>query len=286
MCLLTTNIAIAVEGSVQGSPDEGPITVYTDDPTASAAGGSASQLLQYVRQQTQARVIVGLRFAARAENILSRAQVQAQRQAQRSIEDAVLGRVFGSAADAEVNRYEVIPFMSVWVTAGQLSRLLADPQVVSIEKDLVMQPALAESIPLIHADDVFRKNIGGTGFVVAVIDSGVSKTSPMIVGKVVSEACYSTSKPAAGLTSFCPGAVTNTTKAGSGVNCPNTVPGCDHGTHVASIAAGNSAQLDGVGRDAKIIAIKVATRRQDAACREPLPGDLLGRRHRRAEARV
>ena len=145
MCLLTTNIAIAEEGSVQGSPDEGPITVYTDDPTASAAGGSASQLLQYVRQQTQARVIVGLRFAARAENTLSRAQVQAQRQAQRSIEDAVLGRVFGSAADAEVNRYEVIPFMSVWVTAGQLSRLLADPQVVSIEKDLVMQPALAES---------------------------------------------------------------------------------------------------------------------------------------------
>ena len=78
---------------------------------------------------------------------------------------------------------------------------------------------------------------------VAVIDSGVSKTTPMLVGKVVSEACYSSNVPAPNSSSFCPGGATSSVAVGSAVNCPLNVPGCDHGTHVASIAAGNSSSV-------------------------------------------
>ena len=67
---------------------------------------------------------------------------------------------------------------------------------MSVKKETIFEPALAETIPLIHADKVFAKSVQGTSYVVAVIDSGVSKTSPMLAGKVISEACYSSNIPA------------------------------------------------------------------------------------------
>lgn len=48
----------------------------------------------------------------------------------------------------------------------------------------------------------------------------------------------------------------------SGLPCPSSIAGCDHGTHVAGIAAGDSFlyagnEYHGVARDAQIIPIKV-----------------------------
>jgi hypothetical protein len=60
------------------------------------------------------------------------------------------------------------------------------------------------------------------------------------------------------------------TGAGSAANCP--LAGCNHGSHVASIAVGNSGVLDGVARDARLIAIKIASR--DATC-APKPSPCI-----------
>jgi subtilisin family serine protease len=97
----------------------------------------------------------------------------------------------------------------------------------------------------------------GAGRTVAILDTGVDKTHPFLSGKVVSEACYSTNS--ATTTSLCPGGVSQSTAAGSGVNCPTSIGGCNHGTHVAGIAAGKGATFSGVAKDASIIAIKVFT---------------------------
>src|SRR6185312_8558092 len=97
----------------------------------------------------------------------------------------------------------------------------------------------------------------GLGWSIAVLDTGVDKTHPFLAGKVVSEACYGTNM--AGVASTCPGSV-DTTAVGSGVPCPAGVHGCEHGTHLAGIAAGHRASLSGVARDASIIAIKVFSR--------------------------
>jgi len=279
--LVGSGAALAVEGSPSPSAsDDQPITVFTGNPAAMALGGEADRLVQYVSAQGGARVIVGLRIVTRIESTLSDAEVSRQRQAQRGVEDAVLGRVFGSLAAASVQRYEFIPYMAVVVDGEQVSRLLADPQVVSVKKETIFEPALTETIPLIHADKVFAKNAQGTGYVVAVIDSGVSKTSPMLAGKVISEACYSSNIPVQNYSSFCPGGATSSLAIGSAVNCPLNVPQCDHGTHVASIAAGNSSVYDGVARDSRIIAIKVASRLRGPGC-TPTPclaileGDVL-----------
>jgi hypothetical protein len=172
----------------------------------------------------------------------------------------VAARILG-AADAQIgDRFTFIPYMSMFVGPAQLDRLLADPQVVSVQEDIPSPPLLAQSGPLVHAPDVWAKGVTGTGRVIAVLDTGVAKTHPMLAGKVVSEACYSTENALYLRQSFCPGRVTATTAAGSGVNCPVSVPGCDHGTHVAGIAAGNGATLDGIATGAKIIAIQVFTR--------------------------
>jgi subtilisin family serine protease len=117
-------------------------------------------------------------------------------------------------------------------------------------------------VPLIKADQAATLGFPGTGQVVAVLDTGVAKTHPMLAGKVVSEACYSTTLPGR-TTSFCPGGASSSVAAGSGVNC--RASGCEHGTHVASIAAGSSASLKGVARGAKVIAIQVFSRLDDPA---------------------
>ena len=122
--LVGAGAALAVEGNPSPSAiDDQPITVFTGDPAAMAQGGEADRLVQYVRAQGEARVIVGLRIVTRIETTLSDAEVSRQRQAQRGVEDAILGRVFGALAAARVQRYEFIPYMAVTVDASQLARL-------------------------------------------------------------------------------------------------------------------------------------------------------------------
>jgi subtilisin family serine protease len=202
----------------------------------------------------------------RMEHTLAGVEVVRQRAALHSLQNAVAARVLGSSSDQAIVRFDVIPAMSLFVNAPQLRKLLADPQVVSINEDIPMQPEATASLAIIHADDLFAKSINGTGYVVAIVDVGVAKSHPVFAGgKVVSEACYSTNNAPTGVSSLCPGRVASSTAAGSGVNCPTTTNGCKHGTHVASIAAGNSATYDGVARDSKIIAIKVFSQATNCA---------------------
>ena len=264
-CLLAANSAYAVEGAASVAAAD-PITIYTEDAAARAPGGAAEQLLRRAREQGEVRVIVGLRIVMRMEDTLSAAQAANQRQTLGAMQNRVVARVLGSASTQGVERFDFIPYMSLFVDAGELARLLRDPEVVSIQEDVPVPPALNESIPIIHANDVFAKGFNGTGRVVAILDTGVAKGHPMFAGgKVVSEACYSTNNPP-NVSSLCPGGATSSTASGSGLNCPVALQGCDHGTHVASIAAGNSGKLDGVARDSQIIAIQVFSRQAAAVC--------------------
>jgi subtilisin family serine protease len=92
-----------------------------------------------------------------------------------------------------IHQYDYIPFMAVEVDRAGLEGLLKSPLVVGVEEDILMKPLLSESVPLINADDVWNiAGYTGEGQVVAILDTGVDKNHPALVGKVVSEACYST----------------------------------------------------------------------------------------------
>jgi subtilisin family serine protease len=146
--------------------------------------------------------------------------------------------------------FDSIPYFSVKLNKNNFWDILSIPGIIGIEIVKEFEPLLTESTAVIKATDAWSSGYRGAGQTIAILDSGVLKSHDDFEGRVVSEACYSGS---VGATSTCPGSVTSSTAVNSGLNCDNTVTGCDHGTHVASIAAGK----DGVANDANIIAMQV-----------------------------
>lgn len=212
-------------------------------------------LLQKAQEGGTVRVIVGLRLGVQPEGRLTQAAVQAQRRAIANAQTALLARLSGARA-ASAKRFAYIPFLALEVDAADLTRLRSAPEVVTIQEDKMLRTTLAESVPSVGAPAAWASGFTGAGQTVAVLDTGVDKNHPFLSGKVVSEACYSTSSSFT--TSVCAEGISQSILPGSGVNCG--APGCEHGTHVAGIVAGKGNSFSGVARDASLIAIQVFSR--------------------------
>ena len=242
---------------------EQPIFIDLAGAEVSVTGRSASdRLIAKAVAEGVVRVIVELSLPMQPANDLSAAAAAEQARGLRAAQDRVAARVLGrSASDASVTRFETIPFVSLFVTAAEVQRLLQDPEVVSVQEDVPFSPTLNQSIARINADDVWMAGYAGVGTSVAIIDTGVDSTHPMLAGRVVSEACFSTQLTHYQIYSLCPGGAKVAIGPGTGANCTSAA-GCIHGTHVAGIAAGGqtSRLRGGVARRAGIIAIQVFSR--------------------------
>ena len=85
-----------------------------------------------------------------------------------------------------------LPVVVLEVDAASLEALAANPEVLSIEEDIAVPPSLVQSNPLIGADVAWAAGYAGAGQAVAILDTGVDKTHPFLTGKVIAEACFST----------------------------------------------------------------------------------------------
>ncbi len=155
-------------------------------------------------------------------------------------------------------RYLTVPYVALEVTPAGLAALeAASPDVARVLEDAILQPVLAQSVPLIQADQVWAAGYDGTGTTVAVLDTGVDSSHPFLAGKVVAEACFSTTSGQA--QSTCPNGTDQ--QIGAGAAAPCSHPSCLHGTHVAGIAAGNGdaagQPFSGVARGADVVAVQV-----------------------------
>lgn len=156
-----------------------------------------------------------------------------------------------------------IPYLVLEINVPALEYLITSPLIITIDEDIPAPPFLADSIPLVGADEAWASGYSGAGQAIVFLDTGIDKNHPFLSGKVVSEACYSTTTSSS--TTLCPNGQDEQIGSGAGINCADNVYGCNHGTHVAGIAAGNRTNvagttLSGVAADANIISIQVYSR--------------------------
>jgi subtilisin family serine protease len=164
-----------------------------------------------------------------------------------------------TAVPGDVHRFATVAAVSLVASAEQLDALRRQPGVTAIHEDRVLRTnaELSTTTAEVGAPTAWATGATGQGQVIAVIDTGVDGTHPMLAGKIIDEACYTATIPGTNHNGSCPDGSDAQTGPGSGQPCAVLARNCYHGTHVASIAAGNGDGHRGVAPDADIIAIQV-----------------------------
>jgi uncharacterized repeat protein (TIGR01451 family) len=222
------------------------------------------ELRQALLEYEEIPIIIVLDVPAhRALNFseVSQAQLAPLVQEIARVGDGVLDRLAGQNI-SQIKRYDYFPLLAMIVDEAALETLAADKAVLEIALDVPVPPAMDDTIPLIGANNNHFLQYTGSGWSIAVLDTGVDKNHPSLSGRVVSEACYSSNVPSQGATSLCPGGAPSSTATNSALPCPVGVTGCDHGTHVADIAAR-------VAPGAWLIPIQVFSRFTDSGSNTP-----------------
>lgn len=192
------------------------------------------------------------------------AGVAGQREAihdmRRRLLDQLAGTQFGV-----LRRYASIPYVALELTPEALQRLEASRLVADVYPDRLAAPALAQSSPLVQANELWESSFTGTGWTVAVVDTGIEKTHSFLSGKVIEEACFALGSDGTPGTGDCPNGTS--TQLGSGAAIPCTYATlCFHGTHVGGIAAGSGASFSGVAKGANLMSVQVFSRFTGADC--------------------
>jgi subtilisin family serine protease len=230
-------------------------------PTTSSAVPAAvdPSVASDVAAGAQVSVIVQLAAAPAGTNEPSR------RSAAKQSTDQVLRDLPGPSAGG--HQIGTLPVVVTTVDSAGLAALRSDGRVVQVSRNRRHQADVGHTtnITNIGAASAWAQGFTGAGQTIAIVDSGVDSTHAFLAGKVVSEACYSSAvREVSGPTYLgasvanCPGAdPTQSTAAGSAVPC-SLASECDHGTHVAGIAAGGTGgSFSGVAPGANLIAMDI-----------------------------
>ena len=185
---------------------------------------------------------------------------------------------FGTGAK-NVSSLNELPIVLANIPVDQLDDVEQLLNVRSVSVDYAVPPALADSVEVIGADVVHDNGTRGAGTTIAILDSGIDSDHDFFGtngSRIVEERCFSTA--GSGEQSLCPnGQATDVSADTSGSVCFDDGDSiCDHGTHVAGIAAGSAstdsdAPGDGVAPGANIIAVQVFHRENDSCGSRPVP---------------
>ena len=191
------------------------------------------QVKDQVANSGQARVIVELRLPGTyvpEGDLPTLAHVAVQRANLASAQQQVShGCRAGATRSCAVSNRSVLVLV---VEPDALQELEASSFYVRrVIEDTLHQPMLAQSVPIVQGNQAWASGYDGTGTVIAIVDTGGDKTHPFLAGKVVEEACFSSTVPGK-TSSICPNGQSQQFGSGAGVNCPSNILFCWHGTHV------------------------------------------------------
>lgn len=164
-----------------------------------------------------------------------------------------------------IKRFSHLPFLALAADESELQRLRSSPRVAQIFEDHINFPAFHElSIAQIGADAAWGLGYTGIGQTIAILDNGIDKHHPLLLNKVVAEACFSTRDSKYHITPLCRRGRNADRGSGSAtVKCKFLDFACTHGTFVAGLAAGNSLAANyvgsGVAPQATLLAVKVVS---------------------------
>ena len=259
-------LAVPVSGPARPCADDRP-----DDPCEATPAPISAQsvtpahlvdpaLMQRAHAEGAVRVIVelgGLNVMPEGflrDDVAVSAQRQSIGAAQSGVRHALRGIVHRVG-----RQFQTVPLMTIDASPDVL-RMLESMRglVVAVHEDTVSAATLAQSGPLVGAPAMRDIGFDGSGTVIAILDTGVDRNHSFLAGKVVEEACFSSTVAGTSITA-CPNG--GEEQGGPGSAMPCSVPGdCEHGTHVAGIAGGAGPTLSGIARGAKIVAIQVFSR--------------------------
>jgi subtilisin family serine protease len=216
------------------------------------------------------RVIVGIDAPFRAEGELAggnavlfqRASIAARQQ----LVINALNNIGTPITNLKV--YETIPYLAMAVDAGGLLALQLNPYVTGVAEDRLTRVSTSSANTVVNAPAAWSAGYTGTGYAVAILDTGVDFTHPALSSKNLNggaaEACFTTNFAPQFAISACPNG--QETQTGPGTSAPKLPPqcndGCDHGTHVAGIAGGvgsSGGYSGGVAPGAMLIGVNIFT---------------------------
>ena len=141
------------------------------------------------------------------EGRLSGVASATQRAEIRAAAARVISNLRGGAREV-VHRFDTVPYLVLELDADGLAAVeRSSADVVQVMGDPIIRPALADSVPLIQGDQVWAAGFRGAGTTIAVVDTGVDAAHPFLAGKVIEEACYSSTVAGLGR-SVCPNGLT------------------------------------------------------------------------------
>mgnify|MGYP001560393163 FL=1 len=225
--------------------------------SASAATKTAfvdPALDQALKSGGQAKVIITLSSDAKLNSLVpamrqQRILAQENKVISRLQNSKVLvGSAQSGARDGEIlTKMENTPVMTATLNKKAITALSKISGVEGIYLNKQAHISLSVSGPVIKSDAVWEQKVNdilitGAGQSVCVIDTGIEPSHVMFTGKIVAQKCYC---GAGG--PCCQGAFTS----------DNATDDNGHGTHVSGIAAGKGPLVNGVAKDASIVAVKV-----------------------------
>jgi subtilisin family serine protease len=246
-----------------------------------------SRLLSKIQQNGAVRVLIkvktpgyeGLANSSQRYKVLAPNEVAApqQRDADKNLASAInlaADTALAGVPTSSVKRlhtFSTIPFVAASVTREGLDALYNNENVLLVQEDKLYPPGeiiksegdptppnINSNLTQIGATSAWAQGYTGSGWYVAILDTGIRRTHEFFSGKTIVEGCFSSKYEGYNPNgTLCPNGTNE--MYGTGAAAHYSTDASWHGTHVAGIAAGykSDGTVGGVAKDAGVIAVQV-----------------------------